>query len=113
MRRNNGPSEPCPRQRHHENQQLASINITLISQSLSLRFDENRIHTSTKSTVWHPCISPACQTWASRSLNAAWGATAVHRDVAPDYFVVGTFVVETFVVGAFVVGAFGDDAWVA
>src|ERR1700758_4378474 len=71
MRRNNGPSEPCPRQRHHENQQLASINITLITQSLSLRFDENRIRTSTKSTVWHPCISPACQTWVS-SLRRNW-----------------------------------------
>src|ERR1700752_75134 len=83
MRRNNGPSEPCPRQRHHENQQLASINITLISQSLSLRFDENRIRTSTKSTVWHPCISPACQTWASgyRGLSAFEFARSPYRRV--------------------------------
>lgn len=68
-----GPLRTLSRDQHHANQQMASTNSAISSQSLSLRFGENRTLTSTKSTICHPPPPRICQTWASvmRSLSQA------------------------------------------
>ena len=63
-----GPSEPCPRHQHQENQQLASTNVAITEISLSLRFGENRTPISAKSMIWQPRTPPICQTWANDSI---------------------------------------------
>ena len=62
-----GPLRTLSRDQHHANQQMASTNSAISSQSLSLRFGENRTLTSTKSTIYHPPPPRICQTWGSCS----------------------------------------------